>query len=82
MAAQIVKSGERVLIKSGVYREKVIPRNSGSGSDRMISYEAAPGARVIIKGSEILEKEWSRSRNPGQILVHSYFFPFLFFSDS
>ena len=59
-AAQVVKSGERILIKSGVYREKVIPINSGSGPDRMISYEASPGARVIIKGSKILEKEWTR----------------------
>ncbi|MFC1538464.1 right-handed parallel beta-helix repeat-containing protein [Candidatus Latescibacterota bacterium] len=65
-AAQVVNAGERVLIRSGVYREKVAPKNSGSGLDGMISYEAAPGARVIIKGSEILEDEWFRSRNPEQ----------------
>jgi hypothetical protein len=65
-SAQVVRAGERVLIKSGVYREKVIPENSGSGPGKMISYEAAPGARVIIKGSEITETEWLRSRNPGQ----------------
>ena len=65
-AAQVVKAGERVLIKSGVYREKVIPKNGGMSPDAMISYEAAPGARVIIKGSGILRPEWTRSRNPGQ----------------
>ena len=60
-AAQVVATGERVLIKAGVYREKVVPRQGGSGPDAMISYEAAPGARVLIKGSRVLPPAWVRS---------------------
>ena len=60
-AAQVVAAGERVLIKSGVYREKVVPRRGGDGPDAMISYEAAPGARVVVKGSRVVEPEWVRS---------------------
>jgi alpha-N-arabinofuranosidase len=65
-AAQVVKAGERVLIRSGEYREQVTPRFGGEGPDKMISYEPAPGARVIIKGSRVVPTEWKPSRNPGQ----------------
>ena len=42
-AAQVLQPGERVAIAAGVYRERVAPARGGSGPDRMISYEAAPG---------------------------------------
>jgi hypothetical protein len=61
-AAQVAAPGERVLIGSGVYREWVRPERGGSGPDAMISYEAAPGADVILKGSEVLEAAWEPSR--------------------
>ena len=57
-AAQMLQPGERAVIASGVYRECVRPMRSGTGPDRMISYEAAPGAKVVIKGSEILKQGW------------------------
>jgi alpha-N-arabinofuranosidase len=65
-AAQVVKAGERVLIRSGIYREKVVPRYSGKNQKQMICYEAAPGAEVVIKGSRILTSPWVRSLNPAQ----------------
>lgn len=65
-AAQVVQAGQRVVIHSGVYREKVVPKNEGQGPDKMISYEAARGSQVIIKGSRVLESTWVRSRNPAQ----------------
>ena len=52
-ASQIVRAGERVLIKSGIYREKVTPQLGGISNKQMICYEAAPGAKVVIKGSRI-----------------------------
>ncbi|KAA6457603.1 twin-arginine translocation signal domain-containing protein [Acidobacteria bacterium AB60] len=57
-AAQVLEPGERVVIASGTYRECVRPMRGGSGPDRMISYEAAPGAKVLIKGSEVLSADW------------------------
>ena len=65
-AAQIVRAGERVLIKPGIYREKVVPRNGGTSQEQMICYEAAPGSEVVIKGSCILTSPWVRSLNPAQ----------------
>ncbi|EGF90055.1 tat twin-arginine translocation pathway signal sequence domain protein [Asticcacaulis biprosthecium C19] len=57
-AAQVLQPGERVIIAAGDYRECVRPARGGDGPSRMISYEAAPGARVCIKGSEILTEGW------------------------
>ena len=59
-AARRARAGERVIVKSGVYRELVRPHFGGEGPDRMISYEAAAGAKVIIKGSRVI-KAWSPS---------------------
>jgi hypothetical protein len=60
-AAQVLQPGERVVIAEGVYREWVNPARGGSGADKMISYEAAPGAKVVIKGSALLDKGWKPS---------------------
>ncbi len=61
-AAQLVQKGERVLIYSGVYRETIFPKNGGTGTDKMISYEAAPGENVIIKGSEVFKGKWEQRK--------------------
>lgn len=63
-AAQVLQPGERVVIASGVYRECVRPLRGGSSPERMISYEAAPGANVFIKGSEILKQGWQQKAVP------------------
>jgi hypothetical protein len=60
-AAQILEPGERVVIMSGVYRECVVPARGGTGPGRMISYEAAPGATVIVKGSRLVKTGWEPS---------------------
>lgn len=59
-AAQVLKPGERVVIAAGVYREVIRPARGGEGPDAMISYEAAPGAKVVVKGSAIV-KGWHPS---------------------
>lgn len=56
-AAQVLQPGERVVIAEGVYRECVRPARGGSGPEAMISYEAAAGAKVVIKGSAVV-KDW------------------------
>ena len=60
MAAQVLQPGERVVIAEGVYRECVRPARGGSGPEAMISYEAAPGAKVVIKGSAVA-RDWQPS---------------------
>ncbi|NQT13961.1 MAG: right-handed parallel beta-helix repeat-containing protein [Planctomycetes bacterium] len=62
-AAAVLQPGERVVIQTGVYRERVSPARGGTGPGRMIGYEAAPGAKVVLKGSRILRAKWLPSRH-------------------
>ncbi len=53
-AAQVLLPGERVVIAEGLYRESVDPARGGTGPDKVISYEAAPNAHVIVSGAAIV----------------------------
>ncbi|WP_420401707.1 right-handed parallel beta-helix repeat-containing protein [Flagellimonas sp.] len=61
-AASVVKPGERVLVYGGVYRETIHPLLGGSSESKMISYEAAPGEHVVVKGSKVLQAEWKQNK--------------------
>ena len=63
-AAQVLQPGERVVIAAGTYRECVRPLRGGANPAQMISYEAAPGAKVIVKGSEVLKDGWQQETVP------------------
>jgi hypothetical protein len=63
-AAEVLQPGERVVIAKGAYRECIRPARGGSGPDKMISYEAAPGALVLVKASEVLRDGWQPSTEP------------------
>src|SRR5688572_4248943 len=59
-AAEVLQPGERVVIAAGTYRECIRPARGGTAPDKMISYEAAPGAVVIVKASDVL-RDWQPS---------------------
>lgn len=59
-AAQLVEPGQRVVIGAGVYRERVCPARGGAGPEQIISYEAAPGAKVVLSGSRVVSGRWTR----------------------
>jgi len=63
-AAEVLQPGERVVIAGGTYRECVRPARGGTGPEKMISYEAAPGAVVIVKASDVL-RDWQPERSEG-----------------
>jgi len=46
-------------VAAGTYRERISPARGGLGPSQMISYEAAPGAKVVLKGSCIFQEAWS-----------------------
>ncbi|GKX28197.1 hypothetical protein SH1V18_06770 [Vallitalea longa] len=52
-AASIMIEGDTCYIKGGVYRETVIPSNSGS-SDNPITFEAYNNEKVVISGGDII----------------------------
>lgn len=54
-AASIAVAGDTVIVHEGVYREWVKPKNSGLSNTRRITYQAAEGEKVVIKGSERIQ---------------------------
>ncbi len=53
-AAQLARPGDTVLVHAGEYREWVQPQRGGLSDRRRITYTAAPGEHVVIKGSEVV----------------------------
>ncbi len=60
-AAEVLQPGENVLVAGGIYRERVKPKLSGLSPDQMISYQAMPGEKVILRGSTIINNTWEPS---------------------
>ncbi|MCY3021602.1 MAG: hypothetical protein NTW87_21520, partial [Planctomycetota bacterium] len=61
-SAKELKPGDQVLVKTGVYREYVQVKVSGE-KDQPITFAAAPGARVVLKGSETVRGKWTKLAN-------------------
>lgn len=51
-AAKVLRAGDTVIVHEGEYREWVRPEEGGITDARRITYTAAKGERVVIKGSE------------------------------
>ncbi|GAA2531715.1 right-handed parallel beta-helix repeat-containing protein [Winogradskya humida] len=51
-AAATARPGDTVVVHGGEYREWVTPRRGGLSDSRRITYAAADGEHVVIKGSE------------------------------
>ncbi|OAB62466.1 hypothetical protein AY599_11610 [Leptolyngbya valderiana BDU 20041] len=51
-AAQRAQPGDKILVREGIYRERVMPARGGT-RDRPIVYEAAAGETVVLRGSEV-----------------------------
>ncbi len=61
-AADLAQPGDVITVHAGIYRERVNPPRGGVSDKKRIVYQAAPGEKVIITGSEI-EKNWERVTN-------------------
>lgn len=58
-AASAAIAGDTVTVHEGVYREWVKPKNGGLSNRRRITYQAAEGEQVVIKGSEEIT-DWEK----------------------
>lgn len=58
-AAEMAVPGDEVIVHEGVYRERITPPRGGLSDSERIVYQAAEGARPVVKGSEIV-KGWKR----------------------
>lgn len=61
-AAQLALPGDTVVVHAGVYREAVQPRFGGKHPTSAITYQAAAGEKVVIKGSEQIT-QWEKYKD-------------------
>ncbi len=58
-AADLAQPGDTITVHQGVYRERINPPRGGTSEKSRITYQAAPGERVEIKGSETV-RGWEK----------------------
>jgi len=58
-AARVAQPGDVIVVDSGTYRERINPPRGGESDSKRIVYQAAKGAKVVIKGSEVVTG-WKR----------------------
>ena len=61
-AAEVAQPGDVVTVHEGTYRERVTPARGGTSDTERIVYQAAAGAKVVLKGSEVV-KGWEKVQN-------------------
>jgi hypothetical protein len=61
-AAQAVRPGDVVRIRTGFYRENIDLKTSGT-ADKPIRFEAGPGAHVVVTGADVVQD--ALTREPG-----------------
>ena len=57
-AALVAQHGDVITVHEGIYRERINPPRGGTSEKKRIVYQAAPGEKVEIKGSEII-RNWT-----------------------
>lgn len=58
-AADLAQPGDVITVHEGVYRERINPPRGGTSDKKRIVYQAAPGEKVEIKGSEVV-RSWTK----------------------
>ena len=61
-AADVARPGDVITVHAGVYRERINPPRGGTSDKERITYQAAPGEPVAIKGSEMVTN-WVQVRD-------------------
>ena len=81
-AAKLALPGDIITVHTGIYRERINPPRGGESDSKRIVYQAAPGEKVEIKGSEIV-RGWQKVEGDvwKVVLPNSYFGSFNPYSD-
>jgi alpha-N-arabinofuranosidase len=61
-AANIAQPGDVITVHAGIYRERINPPRGGTSNRKRITYQAAPGEKAVLKGSEVV-RGWQRVTN-------------------
>ncbi len=73
-AARVAQPGDVITVYEGTYRELIAPPRGGISDEKRITYRAAEGETVIIKGSEEI-KDWIHVENDvWKVVLPNHFF--------
>jgi hypothetical protein len=73
-AAKVAETGDKIIVHEGVYREWVKPEHSGYSNISRITYEAAEGEKVVIKGSEPIQGWEKLEGTAWKVVIPNTFF--------
>ncbi len=73
-AASIAQPGDTVTVQAGTYREWIKPPRGGTDDSKRITYSAATGEKVFIKGSERITSWAHKSRGVWKVELPNSFF--------
>ena len=81
-AADLAQPGDVITVHEGVYRERIKPPRGGQSDQKRIVYQAVPGEKVEIKGSEVV-KSWVKVQDDvwKMTVANSFFAKFNPYSD-
>jgi len=81
-AAEAAQPGDFITVREGTYRERIKPPRGGESDTKRIIYQAMPGEKVVIKGSEVI-KGWRKVQNDTWkvVIPNSFFGDFNPYSD-
>jgi hypothetical protein len=73
-AASVAQPRDDVIVHAGTYREWVKPPRGGTREDKRITYRAAPGDDVIVKGSERITSWMNQGNRIWKVELPNSFF--------
>ncbi|MDR1593273.1 MAG: right-handed parallel beta-helix repeat-containing protein, partial [Prevotellaceae bacterium] len=73
-AALVAYPGDVITVHAGTYRECINPPRGGADEDTRIVYRAAPGERVEIKGSEVVNTWTKEAGGVWKVILPNSFF--------
>ena len=81
-AADLAQPGETITVHPGTYRERIDPPRGGTSDANRIIYQASPGEKVVITGSENV-KGWTKVQGDvwKVVIPNSFFGSFNPYSD-
>ncbi len=76
IAAAVTRArpGDVITIHEGVYRERINPQRGGESDALRITYRAAPGEKVVVKGSEVVRGWKNVGNDTWKVTVPNRFF--------
>ncbi|MCK4565088.1 MAG: right-handed parallel beta-helix repeat-containing protein, partial [Verrucomicrobia bacterium] len=73
-ATLLAQPGDCIIVHEGTYRERINPPRGGTSNKERITYRAAKGEEVVIKGSEVITGWQKQTNGIWRVTIPNHFF--------